>query len=248
MFEEYGELSTELYDFTKPIGHEIDGDLTFYLEQVKSATGLVLEAGVGTGRMLVPFAEKGIKIEGVDLSPFMLEKCQHHLNERKLEVKLYLQDLQALDLPKKYQMIIMPTGSFALLPTREMMLKSLTAFKHHLLPGGKLILDLLLPRDFQEGNSSTTTCELSDSTGIIFNSTSLTIDWEAQRTTELHRYEKWVKGQMVQTELSQFILSWYGIEEFKLILEKIGFKNCQVIWDYGQNSGAHATLTFIAEA
>lgn len=248
MFEEYGELSTELYDFTKPIGHEIDGDISFYYDQIKSAKGAVLEAGVGTGRMLVPFVEKGIKIEGVDLSSFMLEKCQHHLNARKLVAPLYLQDLQALDLPKKYEMIIMPTGSFALLPTREMMLKSLRAFKQHLLSGGKLILDLLLPRDFQEGDSSTMTFELSNSAGIVFNSTSIKIDWEAQRTIELHRYEKWVNGKMVQTELSRFVLSWYGIEEFKLILEKVGFKNCHVVWDYGQNSGEHATLTFIAEA
>lgn len=247
MFTEYGELSTELYGLTKPVGFEIDGDILFYLEQAKETTGLVLEAGVGTGRMLIPFLKAGVKMDGVDLSPFMLDKCRENLEKEKLVTDLFLQDLQQLDIPKKYDIIMMPTGSFALLPTREIMLNSLESFKKHLLPGGKIIIDLLLPRDFKKGESTTSVFSLTENSGIVFNSTSLEIDWEKQQTTELHRYEKWIDGKLTQTELSNFILSWYGIEEFTLILEKLGFVNIQHLWDYNKETTKHDTLTFIAE-
>lgn len=248
MFQEYGKLSTELYEHTKPVGYSIDGDLAYYLEQAKKANGKVLEAGVGTGRLLIPFIEQGIDMEGVDLSPFMLEKCQENLDSRGLHAPLYEQDITTLDLPHRYDLIMMPTGSFALLPTREIMLNGLKSFKKHLNPGGKLIVDLLLPKDFTVGESSSSIFQLTPEEGILFNSTSLEIDWENQRTTEVHRYEKWRNGELVGTELSRFILSWYGVEEFRLILDSLGFSNIRVVWDYEKETGQHETLTFFAEA
>ena len=74
MFVEYGKLSTKLYEITKPVGKSIDGDIEYYYEKLKSIEGPILEAGVGTGRMLIPFIQKGLNVEGVDLSEEMLDK------------------------------------------------------------------------------------------------------------------------------------------------------------------------------
>jgi hypothetical protein len=49
MFNEYGKLSTMLYEHTKPIGYSINGDIEYYSEKLKNLSGRVLEAGVGTG-------------------------------------------------------------------------------------------------------------------------------------------------------------------------------------------------------
>lgn len=34
MYKNYGPLSTELYDFTKPVGYSLGGDIEYYLERL----------------------------------------------------------------------------------------------------------------------------------------------------------------------------------------------------------------------
>ena len=47
-------------------------DIAFFVETASSAGSPVLEAGCGTGRVLVPTARAGVDIVGLDLSPHML--------------------------------------------------------------------------------------------------------------------------------------------------------------------------------
>ncbi|UJL46143.1 hypothetical protein KFZ58_17560 [Virgibacillus sp. NKC19-16] len=37
---------------------------------------------------------------------------------------------------------------------------------------------------------------------------------------------------LIQTELEQFPLRWYGVEEFKMLLEQVGFKDIVISADY----------------
>lgn len=120
MFKEYGKLSTMVYEHTKHSGHSIDGDIEYFYKNIQESPGRVLEAGVGTGRMLIPFLEKGIKIDGVDISKEMLEQCKINMKENNVDTDLFHQDLTELSLPNKYEIIIMPTGSFCLLPRQKL--------------------------------------------------------------------------------------------------------------------------------
>lgn len=36
MFKEYGELSTKLYEITKPVGYSMGGDIEYYYEKLKN--------------------------------------------------------------------------------------------------------------------------------------------------------------------------------------------------------------------
>ncbi len=58
------------------------------------------------------------------------------------------------------------------------------------------------------------------------------IDYIHQYTISHGRYEKWRKGTLLQTELERFPLRWYGVEEFKLMLEEIGFHHIVISSDY----------------
>ncbi|MEC2646339.1 class I SAM-dependent methyltransferase, partial [Bacillus thuringiensis] len=63
------------------------------------------------------------------------------------------------------------------------------------------------------------------------------------------KYEKWSKGQLVQTELQRFAVRWYGIEEFKLLLESIGFSNITCSAEYAyKNEPSNANQMFTFEA
>lgn len=233
MFIEYGELSTELYQLTKPIGTSLAGDLEYYQSLLRKLGGTVLEAGVGTGRLLIPFLKAGIDILGVDVSPHMLTMCRQNCEQHGVETKLYEQDLRSLNLPHQFDNIIMPTGSFGLLPGRTAALQALTLFKRHLKSNGKIIIDLRFPLDFVPGTSSIRSCPLSADSGLLFTNTALELDWAEQKTISLHRYEKWEQGCLTKSELSQFVLYWYGLREFEFILRDVGYKNIEVVFDYG---------------
>src|SRR5262245_36844360 len=51
-------------------------DVAFYRDLAVASCGPVLELGVGTGRVLLPIAERGIPVTGVDCSPRMLQQLR----------------------------------------------------------------------------------------------------------------------------------------------------------------------------
>lgn len=234
MFSYYGELSTELYNFTKPVGHSVGGDIEYYLERLNGTGGKILEAAVGSGRFLIPLLEKGYAVDGIDYSPAMLNSCRIRCKERGLNPNLYEGNLRNFTLPSNYEAIVIPTGSFCLIEKLEDAKAALKCFYKHLMPEGRVIIDLLIPSDWHTGEISTSTFPMSDGEGILLESKSIEINWVDQYTLTLLKYEKWRKGKLVDTELQRFAMRWYGVEEFKLILESIGFSEitCSADYDY----------------
>ena len=245
MFVEYGELCTKLYELTKPVGTSVGGDLEYYSQQLKNVKGKILEAGVGTGRIMIPLIKLGLTVEGVDLSRQMLDQCRDNLAKENLDAPLYQGDLTALALPCKYEAIIMPTGSFCLLP-KSKVCEVLTSFYEHLEYGGRLIIDIELPSWFVKGEVSVNQYPLDHETGILFTNTAQGMDWHSQKCSYVHRYELLHNGSVSKTEISHFVLYWYGIEEFCLLLEKCKFDKITYEAGYGKDAGA-SLVTFIAE-
>jgi len=232
MFKEYGELSAILYEYTKPVGRSIGGDIEYYSKKLRYVTGLILEAGVGTGRMIIPLIQQGLKVDGVEISPEMLAKCRANMEKCGVGAELYRQDLTEMSLPNKYDAIIMPTGSFCLLPKR-LVSDVLVSFFKHLNLGGKIVIDLLLPTDFKKGETESYGYEMSDGTGILFTSFSEDIDWVTQKTSYIHRYELLRDGKILNTEISNFTLYWYGIYEFEMLLGSAGYSEIRHEIGYG---------------
>lgn len=244
MLKEYRKLSSLMYEYTKPIGYSILGDMEYYYENIKNIDGKILEAGVGTGRVFIPFLEKGLDMEGVDLSEDMLEICRNHLNDRNLSPRLYRENLITMDLARKYDGIIMPSGSFCLIKDYDDSIKLLKNFYRHLNPKGKIILDLLMPTDFKENSSFTNLLELDKDRSLLFTQYQTRIDYTHQISHHINKYELLERGQLVETELANFDIKWFGIKEFISILEKIGFKNISYDFDY-KNDGNQSIVTFI---
>ncbi len=243
MDKEYGELSTMLYEFTKPVGYSIEGDIEYYGGELANIGGRVLEAGVGTGRVLIPLIKNGFTVDGVDSSPAMLKQCRRNLKKHNVKAELFEQDLVDLSLPYKYKAIIMPAGSFCLLP-REKIQKVLSSFFNHLSPGGKIIIDLEMPVSFQEGFTKTDTFLLAADRAIHFSASSEKIDWMNQKISYINKYELLEKGRLVKREIANFTLYWYGIEEFVMRLALLGFKD--ITYEIGYGNQQSGMVSFIA--
>lgn len=250
-FSLYGELCTEVYDLTKTIGHSFGGDIQYYRDRLQACDGKILEAMVGSGRVMIPLLEAGLKVDGVDASPPMLASCRQRCEERGLNAPLFEARLQELALPYRYQAIIIPSGSFLLIEKREESIAVLERFFEHLEPGGRLILDTFLPKslDFEKGKVGTSTYHFPNGDIITMEGKLVEANVFEQYKVSYLKYEKWRNGVLLQTELQRFALRWYGVEELKLVLASIGFTDITVSADFEFGKPpTNANQTYVYEA
>jgi ubiquinone/menaquinone biosynthesis C-methylase UbiE len=78
-------------------------------------SGVILEAGVGTGRNF-PFYPQGAKIVGIDLSPAMLARAERRRQSAMAEVELRQMDVTHLDFPDQIFDAAVATFLFCVLP------------------------------------------------------------------------------------------------------------------------------------
>ena len=175
----YGRLAAEVYDIDKPIGHSF-GDVEFYSERLRSCAGPILEPAVGTGRVLIPLLEAGLTVEGVDGSPEMLAVCRARCAQRGLHPVLHEGDMRTLSLSKRYEAVIVPAGSFLLIERREESIGVLRRFRDHLVPGGRLIVDIELQTEFTTGAVSTSSYETLDGETITLERKLVEVDFLEQ--------------------------------------------------------------------
>ncbi|MBD2019950.1 class I SAM-dependent methyltransferase [Leptolyngbya sp. FACHB-36] len=229
----YGALCTEAYNITKPIeGTYLD--VPYYTQKLAQIDGRILEAMVGTGRLLIPLLKAGLHVEGIDASPEMLAVCQRNCAERNLNPVLHRGAIETLDLPGKFSAIVVAFGSFMLLGKRSTAIAALQAFAKHLEPNGQIFIDLELPIDsFKAENliKQRHPIECLDGS-IILIQTSSSIDWLEQVEYTLIRYEKWSNGALVATELQPLPLHWFGREEFVMCLQENGYKDITLCANY----------------
>jgi len=127
MYRSYGELCTEVYDLSKPLGHST-GDVEYYIERLSGVQGKVLEIGCGSGRVMIPLLQAGISIDGLDHSDEMLNSCRRRCDELNLTSKLIKDEMHNFELDGQYDAIIIPAGSFQLIEGRE---QAITTLQHY---------------------------------------------------------------------------------------------------------------------
>ncbi|NPV08206.1 MAG: class I SAM-dependent methyltransferase [Anaerolineae bacterium] len=144
--DEYASTA-EIYDLFPP--YRDRADVGFFVEEALKADGPVLEIGCGTGRVLIPTARVGKEITGLDRSAAMLSICRRKLAQEPEEVRgrvtLVEEDMRHFDLGRRYGLATIPFRPFQHLITIEDQISCLLTIRRHLLPDGKLVLDLFNP-------------------------------------------------------------------------------------------------------
>jgi SAM-dependent methyltransferase len=134
-------------------------DRAFYRQIIAHHGQPVLDVGCGTGRLLLDYLADGIDIEGVDNSPEMLQLCQQKAQQRELHPVLYCQPMEALELPRSYRTILVPSSSFQLLTDQQQAQEAMRHFFSHLDPSGVLVMPFM--RLWQEGDPLETDWQLT---------------------------------------------------------------------------------------
>ncbi len=123
-----------------------DDDVAFYLSWAQKAHPPVLELGCGTGRILLPLADHGVEMWGLDNCSAMLERARAKLSSRPLEtrrrVTLVEQDMTSFRLNRKFGLIYLPFREFMHLTRVDQQLACLHAIRRHLCRDGRLLINV----------------------------------------------------------------------------------------------------------
>ncbi len=139
---EYRDLIASSWDLLR--GDTSDWpDLAFYRDIILDDGQPALDVGCGTGRLLLDYLADGIDVDGVDVSPDMLEICRNKAAELGLQPTLYQQSMEALTLGRMYRTIFVPSSSFQLITDLSVATDALQRFYVHLEPGGTLVMSIM---------------------------------------------------------------------------------------------------------
>ena len=145
----YQEREAEIYDLE--YAWKTD-DVDYWVELAKEhagSSGSALELACGTGRVLIPVVKSGVRVVGIDESPWMLarakEKSERQPGEVQERISLVEADMLALRLEERFSFIYMPFNTFLLLRTARDQLAVLDVVRRHLAPGGVFAFDIFVP-------------------------------------------------------------------------------------------------------
>ena len=133
-----------LYD---PWSASVIEDVSFYVDEALAADGIVVELGVGTGRIAIPCALAGAHVIGVDSSRGMLDVCAQRAGEAGVDARLDLRlgDLRRPPVDEPVPLVTCPFRAYLHLHDDAERLEALRAAHALLLPGGKLVFDVFTP-------------------------------------------------------------------------------------------------------
>ena len=98
---------------------EIGRAMRAFLDVAEQSTGIISDAGCGTGRVAIELARRGVEVVGADLDPSMLDTAR----DRAPGLTWIHADLAELELPQRFDVVVMagnvplftPPGSHAAL-------------------------------------------------------------------------------------------------------------------------------------
>lgn len=199
--------------------------------------GPVLELACGTGRLLVPLAEAGFNVTGVDSSAPMLDRARARLAGLGLSATLVQQRLQDLKLEARFRTIILGLDSFGLLLKRAEQLAALRAARALLTHDGRLVLDVAngnLRGSNEPGEELIHDLTQPDpETGRPITKFVLRRPVPSEQLDELmFFYDEQDERGYLRRSMVDLKLRWFTRFELELLLETAGWQVDEVYGDY----------------
>lgn len=133
-----------LYDYDTRI--PFASDIPFYQQWAKRAAGPGLELACGTGRVLLPLAQEGNEVWGIDLSAQMLAELERKksLLPPAIQARIHVsqQNMCDFSLKQQFSLIYIPFRSFQALQSDEQARSCLQACYAHLTAAGRFIINV----------------------------------------------------------------------------------------------------------
>ncbi|SED94861.1 class I SAM-dependent DNA methyltransferase [Ruania alba] len=105
--------------------------------------GEVLELAVGTGRVAIPLADRGIAVTGIELSEAMVARLREKAGPDQLPV--LLGDMTTTRAPGEFSLVYLVFNTISNLLTQAEQVECFRNAARHLRPGGRFLIELGLP-------------------------------------------------------------------------------------------------------
>lgn len=135
----YGQRIAEIYDEWYA-AHE-EGMIDVLAEL--AGGGPALELGIGTGRVALPLAERGVEVHGLDASEAMVTKLRARPGGAAIPVTLG--DFRDVNVPGRFSLVYVVFNTFFGLLSQEDQVRCFQAVADHLDEGGRFLLELFVP-------------------------------------------------------------------------------------------------------
>ena len=140
----WDEDAARRYD-TPGIGMFAPGVLEPTVERLAdlAGSGRALEFAIGTGRIAVPLAERGVRVAGIELSKPMIDQLRTKVDERTVPV--IAGDMATARAPGEYALVSLAFNTIANLLTQGEQVACFRNAARHLVSGGRFVVELWVP-------------------------------------------------------------------------------------------------------
>jgi SAM-dependent methyltransferase len=105
--------------------------------------GRALELAIGTGRVAVPLAERGVPVTGIELSRPMIDQLRTKVDEATIPV--VVGDMASAEAPGRYSVVYLVYNTISNLLTQAGQVACFRNAARHLGPGGRFVIELWVP-------------------------------------------------------------------------------------------------------
>jgi SAM-dependent methyltransferase len=244
------EYTARFYDAAYGEQSALRADAAFYRDLAVECGGPVLELGCGTGRALLPIAERGIECAGVDLSPAMLEQFKRKPGAAAIKLSCAQMESFAFG-GKRFRLIFSAFRAFQHLDTVAQQLACLTRVRAHLAPGGAFAFDVFNPKlENMAQDSSPEALDLS----FVYDGhpvnrfVSITRDRVAQLIHLTMRYVEEAGAGPAKETTVLFSMRWFWRFELEHLLHRAGFTDVVIYGDFDRSPVTRNSPAFVVLA
>src|SRR5215813_7947180 len=105
--------------------------------------GPALEFAIGTGRVAIPLAARGVPVTGIELSQPMIDQLRTKADESTIPV--IVGDMATSTAPGVYPLVYLVFNTISNLLTQAEQVACFRNAARHLLPGGRFVIELWVP-------------------------------------------------------------------------------------------------------
>jgi SAM-dependent methyltransferase len=108
-----------------------------------AGTGAALELGIGTGRLALPLSQRGIRVQGIELSPAMVAQLKSKPGGDNIAVTIG--DFATTKVDGSFKVAYLVRNTIANLTTQDEQVECFRNVAAHLEPGGCFVIEVYIP-------------------------------------------------------------------------------------------------------
>ena len=120
----------------------VDPIVAFLLDLARD--GAALELGIGTGRIALPLARRGVRVHGIDLSEAMVARLGAKPGAEQVGVTVG--DFATTSVEGRFSLVYLVVNTIMNLTTQDEQVACFQNAAAHLEPGGCFVVEVLVPR------------------------------------------------------------------------------------------------------